>query len=311
MSGKVDTKAPDVKKDVALDARVNIKEAFKRVEKLTRSVIDQLEPADAPHLVYALPVRDSQEQEGDVLVTSVRGEQAWDLALQAFERYYRLEDQHPMASYRLPGIVYVTNMGEVRPLIDELNKAKKTLKNAITSVPSGQRHRVTTETLPGVILLQVYRKIMAFDEDARRFVFSWAKRTSSSEKVTVEEVLARIEQDIKVKAAGTGELFADLSMAQLNGEKAMVEALDRREELRYYRPVSPHPRLMAFDQAGSPKPLFTYHANLPILTRWDPTTRVRELPDFLANTKPALQRRDHKAKTLLISRLNLYAINPA
>lgn len=298
------------KDDVALDARKDIKDAFDKVEALTKQLSAVAIPSEAPHLAYRIAIRDSMETAPEISPEKLTGGEAWAESILAFARYYKMEGQHPMAVYRLPGLVYVQNIAEVAALVSQINQAKADLKALITSIPSGQRNRLVSSILPGVILLQVYRKIELIAAPVRRYVFSWVS-TNASQKITVAGAIALVEKDMRSKAGTEGELFPGTQQAQLKGEIAMLASLDPRTNLRIYRAVSPHPRLIVFDRDEGMSPILSYHANLPLITTWEEGVTVRGLPNFSAYKAKPKQRKDTKAKTLLIPRLHIYALDEA
>lgn len=294
--------------DIALGTRITVKETFEKIEALTKELVNVAIPANAPHLVYRIAGRDKMEAHTTIFPEKVTGVEAWAQALLAYGLYYKAEDQHPMATLRLPGLVYVENIAEVAHIVFQINQAKNELKALVTKIPSGQRNRLATSILPGVIMLQAYRKVALIAAPVRRYVFSWVS-TTSSQKITVAEAIAMVERDIRVKADTEGELFPGTQQAQLKGEISMLETLHPDTPLIIYRAVSPHPRLMAFSRNDEKAPVLTYHANLPLITTWDEGAVIRELPDFSAFKERPKQRKDTKPKTLLIPRLFIYALD--
>lgn len=298
------------KDDVALDTRKDVKDAFDKVEALTKLLSTVAIPADAPHLAYRIAIRDSMETLPEILPEKVLGDEAWAESVQAFGRYYKMDGQHPMAVFRLPGLMYVQNIGEVAALVAQINQAKADLKSLVTNISSGTRNRLVSSILPGVIMLQVYRKIGLIAAPVRRYVFSWVS-TTASQKITVTEAITLVKRDVRLKSESEGELFPSTTQAQLKGEIAMLETLDPNTDLRIYRAVSPHPRLMVFDRDEGMSPILSYHANLPLITTWEEGVTVRGLPNFSAYKAKPKQRKDAKAKTLLIPRLHIYALDEA
>lgn len=290
--------------------RKDVKDAFALLERQVQELVASARPVeDAPHFVYGFPVRDTKEVDPSIYLKRATGAEAWNLAMEAYGRFHLLEGQHPMATFRLPGIIYVENLDEILPIVEDINTTKKILETLVTSVPSSARHKFTYETLPGAIMLQVYRKIVALPESARRFVFTWAKRTTGSETLSISQALALVREAVRLKTAKEGDLFPQVSMAQLKSEITLLEALYSDQALQIYRPIAPHPRLVAFDKEGTVKPFLQYHANLPILTHLDPATQIRPLPDFDWSGNAPKKRKDAKQRTLLIPRLHLYTLD--
>lgn len=293
--------------DVGLDTRLEIKRGFHLIEELSKELKVVCTPYHhAPHVVSILPIREDASPLLEVPVHHKKGVDAWNMSMDCYAQFYRLEHQHPMACLRAPGILYVENLSEVQVHVARLNQAKKALKALITSIDSGKRNKLVSSTLPGVIWLQVYRKIEVFSEPVRTFVFSWVN-TTSSKKISLQEVVALVDRDIELRKNGAVHLL-DIPEFILERERKMLLKLSAGAVLRQCRPIAPHPRLMVFKEGGGRKADLTYHANLPLISGYDSKAKITLLSAFKKNDRVPAKRKDSKSKTLLIPRLNLYQI---
>jgi hypothetical protein len=297
----------------AIDLVLRAKETFAKIESLAQQLQGHLRPCDMPHVVFRVPVRETLSPPKFVRVQKLTGYDAWNAGVEAFSEFYRRERQHPSAPFRLPGVLYVDNFQEVEPIIDALNQEKRNLKALFTEIDSGKRRRFATKHLPGLMLLQVYRPVESFSQHVRRGVFSWVS-TSTSKKISIDEAKKKVQAELDALLIsgvipgenGTIEEWESV----LNNDLIKLEQLRGVAELRMYRPVSPHPRLMLFDgeTEGSPSaPFRTYHANTPLLVSSADAFAIRDLPDFDAS-RAHKTRKDKKDKELIIPRHFIFSL---
>lgn len=298
--------------NISSDLTIRVKASFTRIEALCLELSNRLERSARSHVAYKIPMRDSLNAPKKVIPQPLVGQEAWDIGVEALSKFYRDEKQHPSAPYRLPGILYVDNLDSLLPLIEEINTEKRALKDMFGELDVTKRRRFTVKTLPGVMLLQLYRPIEFYQKPIRRAVFSWVS-TSSSSKVSAQEVMTRINREMESLLNegifpgenGTTEEWLDI----LNKDLKRLESYIGQDTLRLYRPVAPHPRLMLFDYTESEliKPVRTYHANIPVLIGGDQEFSLRSLPEFDA-MRAHKERKDKKQKTPVIPRYFLFSL---
>lgn len=252
--------------------------------------------------VWRIPLSTDGKAPVRVEPEPVLDDAAFALAVDAARRLHRAPDQFPTTVFRLPGWVAVD--ADLRAMVGAVNLAKQQLRDSLKRVDSKRRAEVAAATLPGVSLLQAYRKIDYFDQTPVRLLWSWAGHTTAHRRISAGEVARRIEEARSHRVTG---VTAEEWQAQLDQDMQVLSAFVPSTPLLYRRAVAPHPRVMVYLRPG-PKYAAMLHSSLPLFFRVNEGANLPVIEplgsyDHDNRQKP---RRDKRRLVPLIDRLNLY-----
>lgn len=282
--------------------RIAIIEAF---ERLTEALED-FNAFWASHAldgqVWKLPLSPDGNALTHIDPELAQGEEAIVLAADAVRRLHWLPGQFPKTVFRLPGWIAVN--ADLQAMVNAVNAAKHDLRRALKAIDPRRRSQMATATLPGVSLLQAYRKIDFVDYTPVRLLWSWAGHTTAHRRISAGEVAKLIEEARTHRVTGTSpEEWQTL----LDRELQVLSAFVPSTPLLYRRTIAPHPRVMVYRQPG-PHYAAMLHANLPLFFRAETRDDLPDIDplgpyDHDVRRKP---RRDQRRLVPLIERLDLY-----
>ncbi len=282
--------------------RVTIIEAFERLAEALEDFNTFWTSHALDGQVWKLPLSPDGNALTRIAPQLAQGEEAIVLAADAVRRLHWLPGQFPKTVFRLPGWVAVN--ADLRSMVNVVNAAKQDLRRALKQIEPRQRPKVAAATLPGVSLLQAYRKIDVVDYTPVRLLWSWAGHTTAHRRTSAGEVARLIEESRTHRVTGTSP---EEWQAHLDRELQVLSAFVPSTPLLYRRTIAPHPRVMVYRQPG-PQYAAMLHANLPLFFRAETRDNLPNIDplgpyDHDVRRKP---RRDQRRLVPLIKRLDLY-----
>ncbi|HHQ4574524.1 DNA replication terminus site-binding protein [Aeromonas hydrophila] len=284
-----------------------LRQQMERLEQALDSLAAQLEQLELLEAhVYPLPaVPQGQEHEPiEQIEVGYLGEEA---ALAATLSAYRDHSARPgcstKATHRLPGWLRFPAACAplLRPLIDEVNECKLAFK-ALVQQAGGrdEKFELVHRALPGVITLQVYRKLTWLQGELHSLGFTWADKQSIS-RLSREQVLEMLERSRRyIPALSNNEEWSKM----VDQEVYDIRRLPADAELRIRRPVKTHPMINLLWQDREPRKQ-QLKASLPLLLCSDTQPAVTHLGHYPPKLRQA--RRDRKiVGEPIIERLHLY-----
>ncbi|MGL6476378.1 DNA replication terminus site-binding protein [Aeromonas hydrophila] len=284
-----------------------LRQQMERLEQALDSLATQLEQLELLEAhVYPLPaVPQGQEHEPiEQIEVGYLGEEA---ALAATLSAYRDHSARPgcstKATHRLPGWLRFPAACAplLRPLIDEVNGCKLAFK-ALVQQAGGrdEKFELVHRALPGVITLQVYRKLTWLEGELHSLGFTWADKQSIS-RLSREQVLEMLERSRRyIPALSNNEEWSKM----VDQEVYDIRRLPADAELRIRRPVKTHPMINLLWQDREPRKQ-QLKASLPLLLCSDTQPAVTHLGHYPPKLRQA--RRDRKiGGEPIIERLHLY-----
>ncbi|EPU3916204.1 DNA replication terminus site-binding protein [Aeromonas hydrophila] len=284
-----------------------LRQQMERLEQALDSLAAQLEQLELLEAhVYPLPaVPQGQEHEPiEQIEVGYLGEEA---ALAATLSAYRDHSARPgcstKATHRLPGWLRFPAACAplLRPLIDEVNECKLAFK-ALVQQAGGrdEKFELVHRALPGVITLQVYRKLTWLQGELHSLGFTWADKQSIS-RLSREQVLEMLERSRRyIPALSNNEEWSKM----VDQEVYDIRRLPADAEFRIRRPVKTHPMINLLWQDREPRKQ-QLKASLPLLLCSDTQPAVTHLGHYPPKLRQA--RRDRKiVGEPIIERLHLY-----
>ncbi|MFM5253821.1 DNA replication terminus site-binding protein [Aeromonas hydrophila] len=284
-----------------------LRQQMERLEQALDNLAAQLEQLELLEAhVYPLPaVPQGQEHEPiEQIEVGYLGEEA---ALAATLSAYRDHSARPgcstKATHRLPGWLRFPAACAplLRPLIDEVNECKLAFK-ALVQQAGGrdEKFELVHRALPGVITLQVYRKLTWLEGELHSLGFTWADKQSIS-RLSREQVLEMLERSRRyIPALSNNEEWSKM----VDQEVYDIRRLPADAELRIRRPVKTHPMINLLWQDREPRKQ-QLKASLPLLLCSDTQPAVTHLGHYPPKLRQA--RRDRKiGGEPIIERLHLY-----
>ncbi|MFM5668588.1 DNA replication terminus site-binding protein [Aeromonas hydrophila] len=284
-----------------------LRQQMERLEQALDNLAAQLEQLELLEAhVYPLPaVPQGQEHEPiEQIEAGYLGEEA---ALAATLSAYRDHSARPgcstKATHRLPGWLRFPAACAplLRPLIDEVNECKLAFK-ALVQQAGGrdEKFELVHRALPGVITLQVYRKLTWLEGELHSLGFTWADKQSIS-RLSREQVLEMLERSRRyIPALSNNEEWSKM----VDQEVYDIRRLPADAELRIRRPVKTHPMINLLWQDREPRKQ-QLKASLPLLLCSDTQPAVTHLGHYPPKLRQA--RRDRKiGGEPIIERLHLY-----
>lgn len=293
----MDTFTPTAALRQQMDA---LEDALARLARL----LGQLELLEAH--VYPLPAVPQGEEHDPIEAIEVgylSGEAALAAAVTAFQDHSARPGCSTKATHRLPGwLRFPANSAPLlHPLLDEINGHKLAFK-ALVQAAGGrdEKFELVHGALPGVITLQVYRKLTLLTGELHSLGFTWADKQSIS-RLSREQVLEMLERSRRyVPALSSNEEWSKM----VDQEVYDIRRLPADAQLRIRRPVKTHPmiNLLWLDREPRKQQL---KASLPLLLCSDNPPSVTHLSHYPPKLRQA--RRDRKiGGEAIIERLHLY-----
>ncbi len=258
-------------------------------------------------VVYELPTVDAE----DIVPTHIDVQRwgnpetvdahALDLACDAFTRLSMSAGQKSTTTYRLPGVICVSQ--DLSESVAALNTLKDQLhKHLVKAYPDTvARSRACKRLFPGIHMNHVYRHLHIVPENISRLNLTWQCQTPADVWITPAEAIAlcetAIEEEKRRVKSGTPDKdrlqALEISLQYFSTLPVPVELTE--EDLLGPEPcaipyqlvrrnyVRPHPRAQLFDPLEKASALYTHAANLPLIRLPSPVSlSVRDLKDYEA-----------------------------
>ncbi|WP_346209162.1 DNA replication terminus site-binding protein [Aeromonas salmonicida] len=256
--------------------------------------------------VYPLPaVPQGQEHEPieQIEVSYLSGEEALAATLAAYQDHSARPGCSTKATHRLPGWLRFSaaSANQLRPLIEEINARKLAFKGLVQQAGGrDEKFELVHRALPGVITLQVYRKLTLLEGELHSLGFTWADKQSIN-RLSREQVLEMLERSRRyIPALSNNEEWSKM----VDQEVYDLRRLPADAELRIRRPVKTHPMINLLWQNREPRKQ-QLKASLPLLLCSDTLPGVTHLGHYPPKLRQA--RRDRKiGGEPIIERLHLY-----
>ena len=262
--------------------------------------------------VFHLPPIDPDAETRDcqfISVTTDRGEEARLAALKAWGHLYASEGENTRLVFRLPGAVQLASPDAdiIAALVDQINEERTLFKNLITGKEnpfknSEERHEFIHQRglFPMLITLHMYRKIPFASNELSSISFCWANK----------HAMKNTDKTIQIKALTKAQShppkhFIDPSnwIAQLENEKAILDALPADTKLQLRRPLPVQPQAWLVDVEKNRRMIV---ASTPILILSERNIRIGELASYDSNNVRKSRLPRQTADEPLIDRLWLY-----
>ena len=256
--------------------------------------------------VYPLPaVPQGQEHEPieQIEVGYLGAEEALAATLAAYQDHSARPGCSTKATHRLPGWLRFSaaSASQLRPLIEEINARKLAFKGLVQQAGGrDEKFELVHRALPGVITLQVYRKLTLLEGELHSLGFTWADKQSIN-RLSREQVLEMLERSRRyIPALSNNEEWSKM----VDQEVYDLRRLPADAELRIRRPVKTPPMINLLWQDREPRKQ-QLKASLPLLLCSDTQPGVTHLGHYPPKLRQA--RRDRKiGGEPIIERLHLY-----
>ncbi|PSJ47160.1 DNA replication terminus site-binding protein [Zobellella taiwanensis] len=266
-------------------------------------------PDAACYLLPDTPLGQEHEPIDTIAIQGrLTGRDALEASINAYTRWHLQPDCSAKASFRLPGYICLPAGAapELAPRIEHINRLKQSFRDQVQQLGSRDRKfALVHDTLPGLITLQVYRKLVLLPRPAARLGFTWANK-QIIRKLDKSELVGQLTQ-----ARLTPPPLVDAQTWQqcVDREIYDVKRLPPGVELRLRRPVKTHPMVnVRWMEENQPRQQ-QFKAHLPLLLCQDSPARVTPLGDY-----PPARRRQRRAAEIdgepLIPRLHIYPYRP-
>lgn len=256
--------------------------------------------------VYPLPAVPQGEEHDPIAQIEVGylgGDEALAAAIAAYQDHSARPGCSTKATHRLPGWLRfpAASASLLRPQLDEINAHKLAFK-ALVQQAGGrdEKFELVHQALPGVITLQVYRKLTLLEGELHSLGFTWADKQSIS-RLSRDQVLEMLERSRRyIPALSNNEEWSKM----VDQEVYDIRRLPADAELRIRRPVKTHPMINLLWQDREPRKQ-QLKASLPLLLCSDTPPSVTHLGHYPPKLRQA--RRDRKiGGEAIIERLHLY-----
>ncbi|MGY4019910.1 DNA replication terminus site-binding protein, partial [Aeromonas salmonicida] len=188
-----------------------------------------------------------------------------------------------------------------RNMHEEINARKLAFKGLVQQAGGrDEKFELVHRALPGVITLQVYRKLTQLEGELHSLGFTWADKQSIN-RLSREQVLEMLERSRRyIPALSNNEEWSKM----VDQEVYDLRRLPADAELRIRRPVKTHPMINLLWQDREPRKQ-QLKASLPLLLCSDTQPGVTHLGHYPPKLRQA--RRDRKiGGEPIIERLHLY-----
>lgn len=257
----MDLKLPPIDPTLENSIASQYKLLTEMVEDLCRSI--RSDDATLPAQCYTLPFPDYDTIPDQLESTAVTDPTL--ARVEAVNIYRQLEIQKTQKAYmcvRVAGAI--ASSQKTIDIANAVNQEKTKLKELIQQLAETSviRTPMAHKVLPRVMLLQAYRHIPIFSDQANRVSLVWAS-TSAIKKIEKEKILKslaneKLDPPKGVDAATWGEC--------IDKESQKVSSLTRDNEFAIKKPIQPHPRAnIAFHNASGELMNKMIGAHTPIL----------------------------------------------
>lgn len=277
----------------------------------------------AAGMVFELPPVLAEEEHAPVTFIPVTSHSdpfsAAAMACRAIGQFYASPGSNvsTKSTFRLPGCLLLTpvNVAHGLQLIERVNTLKQQFADIVAeNIPeTNKRFVVLHEHLfPGLITLQLYRKIIAVAHPLQSIRFSWANKQSITSP-TREELLTQLKR--AQQKPGRSLLPDDYEawVESVAKEINLIQSLPGDSQFRIRRPVKVQPMIRFAPVLGysgaAPKPMSCPLPAIVFLRNDEHIPIIRPLSPYdknqIKHRRPPLQRQDLE---LLIPRLHLYRL---
>lgn len=270
------------------------------------NVIEYIKSIPNPYaLAFQLPDTKPHEEHDpieQIPVTPITGSDALSLVCDAFKQFYARTDISSKATYRLPGVIVLptTHAPEISRLVALVNQEKTTFQEHVQKLGDRDtKFEIVHQALPGLITLQVYRKLTLILEPLKSLGFTWANKQSIV-KLKRDTALEILEKSKKNPPLTTP---CEQWEIQVDREINSILTLPQSAQLRQKRPVKTHPILNVRTQEAIQQ---QYKASLPVIICQDTLPRIKPLRDY--PPKQRLSRDDKQQAQELVPRLRWYRL---
>ena len=234
-------------------------------------------------------------------VTPLNNEQSIQASLKAFAQFNRDPYQDPGTVMRHPGLLFLSEIGEVKQQVEHINALKDELVTRMHTLNARARNTHVKMAWRGVSALQLYRHITAVDYAPRKALFSWEGRTTSiSRPHSKEEFIEIILKTKDMCPAHVSPLDWD---DILRKEILYIQSVQENGDLVRMKPVAPHPRLLLY-KTTDVKATDTIFSNVPTFVKTAPDCTIVELTSF--DFSKTTTRRKKRVFIPIVERLNMY-----
>lgn len=290
---------------MSADARAMLRAAAMELETAVAAFNAEW-PAHVRHLeLYRLPVLTEQRVPPVIEPVLLMGKEAVALAQHAFSNFGYEAGQHPATAARYPGVLVLRK--SLAAQIEAINALKSQVRAIVGQYPPGSRSYIARKTLPGKVLLHMYRRIHVV-RGIRRVLWTWAGNTTGSRNVTVEQAAAEVEASRAHPPAGVPRHEWE---AVIDDDLRRLAELGPSPRLVFRRRIAPHPRVVAYPHDENKEPA-VFHGNLPLVVcapASEPLPAITPLDKYVEGVRTAL-RRDRQRLVPVIERIHLYARPP-
>ncbi len=227
--------------------------------------------------------------------------QALDMACDALTRLSMSAGQKSTTTYRLPGVLCVSE--DLSERVAALNALKDQLQQHLAKAypDTVARSRACKRIFPGMHMNHVYRHLHVIPENISRLNLTWQCQTPADVWITPAEAIAlcetAIEEETRRIHNGTPDKdrlqALEIALQYFRTLPKPVELTEKDLEgpepceipyqlvRRNY--VRPHPRAQLFDPLEKASALYTHAANLPLIRLPSSVSlSVRDLKDYEA-----------------------------
>lgn len=252
--------------------------------------------------VFQLPKIPEGEEHNkitEIAVSTISGEQAFFMALQAYRKLYADRGISKKAAFRLPGYIQVYGQRDkIAARVNQLNEHKEQFKSTVQQLKGAkQKHDLIHKLFPGLITKQLYRRLHAVESDISTLSFIWAQR-----HVTYKTTKKEIEQKLlKQLHHPPSNCSKDDWTAFLNREIDDIKRLPEHTKLRIKRPAKVNP-VVNLDCETTPQ----LSAHLPVIIVQKQPISATDLHDFDAKYRRCVRSDSKIGGIPVIDRLHLY-----
>lgn len=253
-------------------------------------------------LSWQIPITLAGEEKKDIIeVNKLEAEQSIKATKRAFAQFQRDPYQDPSTVMRHPGLIFLSEIGQVKQQVKHINELKDTLVKRMHTLNERARNTHVKMAWRGVSALQLYRHITAVDYAPRKALFSWEGRTTSISRPYSKEEFIEIIRKTKdmCPAHVAPEDWDDI----LRKEILAIQSTSSNGDLVRMKPVAPHPRLLLYG-TSAPKATHTIFSNIPTFVQQADNCVINELTDFDFNKTS--KRKKKRVFIPIVERLNIY-----
>lgn len=233
-------------------------------------------------------------------------DQAIAAAKHSISNFYRNSNDPALNIRRFPGFVRLELSArfEMIERINHINQIKHELREIIGLIPDGTRPVLLRKLWPGEHILAAYRAINYAADDVRLVHFTWQGRTPKNEKISYDQLVGLLTDEISEHLATNDILTASIR----NNELQSIADLDKNTEFVVRKQLAPSPRMLAYyvhsvNRTGvadimiqCPIPFF-FAQNFPSI--------IKSLPEWSRDNKKNWGKKSDKY-TLINPRLNIF-----